>query len=152
VAKRKPEHLKLVQGTSRKDRSNPDAPTPPDELPVAPDTLTSNGKAHFVRLVAIIDGMGVASSADVDAVAMAATRLDEIDLAGLEIEHAGMVVTSINARGDKMLRGHPAVRQRSEAMRHLQSLLAEFGLTPAARTKVSAKKPAPKTSAFTQRS
>lgn len=37
-----------------------------------------------------------------------------------------------------MVKGHPAVGQKNEAMRHLQSLLAEFGLTPAAIGKIGA--------------
>jgi P27 family predicted phage terminase small subunit len=37
-----------------------------------------------------------------------------------------------------MARARPEVGMRSEAMRHAQSLLSEFGLTPSARSKVSA--------------
>ena len=39
------------------------------------------------------------------------------------------------------LEAGPEVGMRSEAMRHAQSLLSEFGLTPSARSKVSAGKP-----------
>ena len=149
--KRKPDAQKVVQGTFQKCRSNPDAPTAPDDLPVAPDSMPLTECEHFNRLVAILEGMGLASAADVDALGMAAKRLAEIDACDCEIAENGAVVDTTNTRGERMLRGNPAVRMRSEAMRHLQSLLAEFGLTPAARSKVSAKKAAPKTSAFTKR-
>jgi P27 family predicted phage terminase small subunit len=42
----------------------------------------------------------------------------------------------------KMIRARPEVAMRNEAMRHAQSLLSEFGLSPSARSKVSAGKPA----------
>ena len=48
----------------------------------------------------------------------------------------GIVITPVKV----MVKGHPAVGQRNEAMRHLQSLLAEFGLTPASISKVSVTK------------
>ena len=149
--KRKPDSQKVVQGTFQKCRSNPDTPTPADDLPLAPTSLTDAERTHFVTLCKRIADMGVASSTDTEALTMAAKRLAEIDACDLQIATNGAVVDTTNTRGERMLRGNPAVRMRSEAMRHLQSLLAEFGLTPAARSKVSAKKKAPKTSAFTKR-
>jgi len=40
--------------------------------------------------------------------------------------------------GGTMIRAHPAVAMRSDAARRFQSLMSEFGLTPASRSKVSA--------------
>jgi P27 family predicted phage terminase small subunit len=42
----------------------------------------------------------------------------------------------------RMIRARPEVAMRNEAMRHAQALLSEFGLSPSARSKVSAGKPA----------
>jgi P27 family predicted phage terminase small subunit len=41
-------------------------------------------------------------------------------------------------KAQKTIKANPAVAQRSEAMRHAQSLLAEFGLSAASRPKISA--------------
>jgi len=54
---------------------------------------------------------------------------DEITAAGGE--------TYVTEAG--LIKAHPAVAMRNDAARRLQSLLAEFGMTPSSRSKVSAK-------------
>lgn len=141
--KRKPDHLKVVSGTARPDRMNPAAPRAATALPAPPASLSDAAAAHFRRVVSILDGMGIASASDIDALTTLALRLEEIDVCTVVIEDSGRFFTSAVEYDDErrivsqQIKGHPAVAQRSEAMRHAQSLLAEFGLTPAARSKVS---------------
>lgn len=78
-----------------------------------------------------------------------AMRLAEIEECDSEIKEHGRVTIKIElidvpgpdgritTKAQKVLKANPAVAQRSEAMRHTQSLLAEFGLSPANRGKVS---------------
>lgn len=61
---------------------------------------------------------------------MAATRMAEIQACTKEIKDRGRVIESDVRGGGKSTRANPAVAMRNEAMRHLQSLLAEFGLSP----------------------
>ncbi|WP_185982830.1 phage terminase small subunit P27 family [Aureimonas mangrovi] len=144
--KRKPDHLKIVAGTAQPCRMNPDAPKAAADLPSAPEWLSDRGAELFLQLVAVIDEMGIASSADAAMLAMAASRLEEVEICTAVIEDGGRFFTSQIERDDEdrivsqQIKGHPAVAQRSEAMRHAQSLLAEFGLSPAARSKVSVTK------------
>jgi P27 family predicted phage terminase small subunit len=91
---------------------------------------------HFAVLRERIAGLGIASKTDTEALALAASRMAEIEECDEIIREHGRVILEEN----KMPRATPAVAQRNEAMRHLQSLLAEFGLTPAARSKVTAPK------------
>lgn len=95
-----------------------------------------------MRLAGILNGMGIASPDDVDALAMLASRLEEIEICTAVIEDAGRVYETVNTAGSAMIRARPEVGMRNEAMRHAQSLLNDFGLSPAARSKVQAGKPA----------
>lgn len=141
--KRTPDHLKVVAGTARPDRMNPDAPAGNPGLSEPPAWLSEAAAAHFRRVDAILQGMGIASPDNADALALLASRLEEIEVCTAVIEDGGRVYEQTDEDGNvKMVRARPEVAMRNEAMRHAQSLLAEFGLSPAARAKVSAGKPA----------
>lgn len=145
--KRTPDHLKVVAGTDRPDRMNPDAPKPAASIPEAPDWLSARGAEIFDQLVAIIGAMGIGSSSDAAMLALASSRLEEVEICTAMIEDGGRTFVSNVTYDDQgrvasqQIKGHPAVAQRSEAMRHAQSLLSEFGLSPAARSKVSVNTP-----------
>lgn len=144
--KRTPDHLKVVAGTDRPDRMNADAPLPDETMPEAPEWLSHRGAEIFDQLVGIIAPMGVGSASDTAMLALVASRLEEVEICTALIEDGGRTFVSSTQFDDEgrvvsqQIKGHPAVAQRSEAMRHAQSLLAEFGLSPAARSKVSAGK------------
>ena len=141
--KRIPDHLKIVAGTAQPCRMNPDAPLAASDLPVPPEWLSAWAAEIFAGLVSIIGDMGIASASDTAALALAASRLEEVEICTAVIEDGGRTFVSsaeYDSEGrvtSQQIKGHPAVAQRSEAMRHAQSLLGEFGLTPAARSKVS---------------
>lgn len=137
---RKPSHLKVVSGTARKDRTNGAEPEAPKGAPDAPLWLSSRAAEIFHGLCATIDGMGYLSTADQSVIAMAASRLEEVEIATARVEDEGRTYDTTSATGDRMIRPNPMVAQRSEAMRHAHALLSELGLTPAARSKVSAGK------------
>ena len=89
-----------------------------------------------MQLSATLDGMGVASPDDQAALAMLASRLEEIETCTAVIEDNGRTYSTTATSGDRPMRARPEVAMRNESMRHAQSLLAEFGLTPATRSKV----------------
>ncbi len=136
--KKKPTHLKAVQGTTRKDRDNPNEPVPSTGVAVAPGNLSERGAELFASTSAILDGMGIATPDDVSALSLLAFRLDQIEQLQVLVEDGGYTYKTDAG----LIKANPAVGQLSDAMRHAQSLLAEFGLTPAARSKVSAGKKA----------
>lgn len=144
--KRTPDHLKLIAGTAQPSRMNPSAPVPSTEMPEAPEWLSQRGSEIFEQLVGIIGPMGIGSATDTAMLSMAASRLEEVEICTAIIEDGGRTFISSAEYDDdgrvvsQQIKGHPAVAQRSEAMRHAQSLLAEFGLSPASRSKVSAGK------------
>ena len=142
MAKKKPDHLKVIAGTARPDRMNPDAPAANLGTAEPPEWLSERAAEIFAQLSATIDGMGIASPDDQAALAMLASRIEEIEVCTAVIEDAGRTYCTTATSGDRLVRARPEVSMRSEALRHAQSLLAEFGLTPAARSKVSAGRPA----------
>lgn len=144
--KRIPDHLKIIAGTAQPCRMNPDAPVPSAELPTAPSWLSGRAAEIFTGLVGILEQMGIASANDTAGLALLASRLEEVEICTAMIEDGGRTFVSRVVYDDEgriteqQIKANPVVAQRSEAMRHAQSLIAEFGLTPAARSKVSATK------------
>lgn len=141
--KRKPDHLKVVSGTAEKRRMNDEAPAANPGTAVAPGWLSERAVEIFDQISATLDGMGIASPDDMHALALLASRLEEVERMNEAIGSLGETYEQLDEYGNvKMVRARPEVGIKNEAMRHAQSLLAEFGLTPAARSKVSAGKPA----------
>jgi P27 family predicted phage terminase small subunit len=141
--KQKPHNLKVLQGTDRPDRTNPDAPVAPGDLPRPPSYLSRRACEWFGTIRARIETMGYASSAHTEMLALVAMRIDEIEELNEDIKKNGhtyescrVVGTGDDAVEQVMIKANPAVSQRNEAMRHLQSLLAEFGLSPATMSKI----------------
>lgn len=140
--KPKPDRLKVVEGTARPDRMNPDAPAVNIGVAEAPEWLSQRAAELFAQLSATLLGMGIASPDDQIALALLASRIEEVELMTAAIEDGGRTYDQTDEDGNiRMRRAAPEVGLRNEAMRHAQSLLAEFGLTPAARSKVSARSP-----------
>lgn len=139
--KRIPDHLKVLAGTDQPCRMNPNPPSAAKGAAAAPEWLSVRAAEIFDRLSATLLGMGIASPDDVDNLSMLASRLEEVEIMTAIIEDAGRTYEQLGEDGSvKMIRARPEVAMRSEAMRHAQSLLSEFGLSPSARAKVSAGK------------
>ena len=134
---RKPSHLKAVQGTTRKDRDNPSEPIASTAMPIAPDYLSTRSAEKFLQLCGILDGMGIASIDDTDALAMLSSLLIEIEEDIVMLESIGSAFY-MPSEESGIIRAHPAVARIAAGRMRAQALLGEFGLTPAARSRVSA--------------
>jgi len=137
-----PTHLKEIKGTARVDRINPAAPAPAKEGIIAPGMLPEEALPHFEILTARLKALGLNSASFTEAVTMAAMRMAEIEYCSQVIkDQGGPSYETKTVKDGRMVRAFPEVAMRSEAMRHLHSLLSEMGLTPAAIGKVGAKEP-----------
>lgn len=134
---KKPTHLKAIQGTQRKDRDNPAEPVVSGGRPTAPEHLSPMEAEKFDELAGYLEGMRVLSVEDRDALAALSVVLVEIqeDQILLNSEGAYYVPNLDNP----IVRAHPAVQRLASNRQRAQALLGEFGLTPASRSKVSAK-------------
>lgn len=134
-------HLKAIQGTNRPSRENKEAPEPPREVPEMPQGLTTRAKKYWGDLVGLLDEMGVITLADQSVLELLCETYSEWKHLNSTIKTTYKGKTSyltVSKDGAEMYRAYPEVAQRSDAARRFQSLLSEFGLTPAARGKVKA--------------
>lgn len=134
-------HLKAVQGTNRPSRENKDAPKAPARAPEMPQGLTERAKKYWGDLVVLLDEMGVITLADQSVLELLCETYSEWKHLNHTIKTTYKGKTSYltaTKDGAEMYRAYPEVAQRSDASRRFQSLLSEFGLTPAARSKVKA--------------
>lgn len=154
---RKPTHLKVVSGTARPDRANPNEPTPPRERPSPPSHLSDRGKAAWAEAAVIVDGMGVLTAADPVALEALAEALADLRAARASLARPlvltietddGPIEREMAAAGERyywtMGKGGPMRRQRPElvdiadADRRLAAWIGRFGMSPADRSRVSA--------------
>ena len=135
---RKPTVLHLVQGTARVGRHNPTAePTPMRGIPDAPEYLTRMAAEAWRRLTPVLDTMGVLTIADAFALERLCECYSEIRQHAESVELEGPTYQTKTVTGEHMTKANPAVAMRADADRRFAMYLGQFGLTPAARTKVS---------------
>ncbi len=138
---RKPTDLKLVAGTARKDRSNPNEPLPEKVAPTCPAHLSDEAKVQWGRLCVELELMGVLTRADGIALeALVRKHCEVVTLAALVDKHGHLYETKAT-NGEFALKGNPAVAMLHSAETELRQMRSEFGLSPASRTKVHTVQP-----------
>ncbi|WP_223563937.1 phage terminase small subunit P27 family [Pantoea agglomerans] len=133
----KPTPLKLVTGNPGKRAINKKEPKPAREIPSPPSHLTDEGKTAWGRLSVLLDGMGVLTVADAFALERLCDIYAEILVLREDIEAEGRTYKTETQQGDKLTKANPSVAMLADADRRFKSYLVEFGLTPAARSKVN---------------
>ena len=123
---KKPDHLKVVQGTMRKDRSNPNAPELEIKTPEPSSTLPKEAKEEYVKLSMILNDMRVLTKADqgeLESLALARAQIKYLSsklFNKLDINEFRKVQIALN-----------------DAIRTSAALSVRFGLSPADRGRVS---------------
>lgn len=133
----KPSELKKLQGTYRPDRA-PNEPTPARGRPSCPAELTGAARKEWGRIAKQLDELGLLTQVDRTALAAYCVAYSHW-LAANEMlqkpvkEGGGMVVYSAN--------GYPSVSPHwtasQQASKQMLMYLREFGMTPAARSRLS---------------
>jgi P27 family predicted phage terminase small subunit len=143
----KPTALKLVDGTARPDRMNPDEPIPPSGEVKCPVWLHGRARRVWRELEPVLKAMGVLTVADVAMfAALCETQAEFIDARedvrkrGIEIERKRY---DKQGREFYLVEDNPSVRIASDAGKRLKALMVEFGMSPSSRTRVTAQ-PKPK--------
>lgn len=142
----KPTHLKVVSGNPGKRAINKKEPKPRKVVPSCPEHLSKASAVAWGKLCVLLDRMGVLTEAD----ALALERLCDCYAEILEcrelIARDGRTYSSIRGIGDEdspieqvLMKANPAVAMLADADRRFKGYLVEFGLTPAARSKVQVK-------------
>lgn len=141
----KPTVVKLQNGNPGKRALPKNEPCPSTDLPkTAPKAWAARARTEYGRIKKALDDLGAVTGPDIEGVRFyceaaadhtaACAALDEADAAGRRF----YAVTTKS--GDTMWRAHPALAAKAEAEKRCKSWLVEYGLTPSARTRVSAVK------------
>ena len=135
----KPTALRLIEGNPGKRAINKREPKPGREIPSCPAHLTDAGKVAWGRLCALLDRMGVLTEADAFTLERLCDCYAEILACREEVEARGRIYESVKGEGEVLMKANPAVAMLADADRRFKGYLVEFGLTPAARSKVQVK-------------
>lgn len=127
-----PTSLKLVKG-ERPDRINHDEPQPEDGLPQCPvtDKLVNEVWDYTIEQ---LRKMRVITMADRDPLLAYVQAVVMHHRCSKLLDSQGYLWTS--SEDENYIRPHPAVRMQKEAALLIKQFGAEFGLTPASRTRI----------------
>lgn len=101
--------------------------------------MSDRGREAWGYVSGLLDRMGILSEVDAVALELLCESYADYLAARAELKAFGSeTYATETASGDKMYRSHPAVAQRNDADRRIRGWLAEFGMTPSARTRVKA--------------
>lgn len=131
-----PTALRVVGGNAGKRPLNASEPKPRREVPSPPAHLSDAARVAWGRLTVLLDRMGVLTEADAYALERLAELYAEMVALGEVIAAEGRVYETVTETGSSIYRPRPEVAMLSDADRRFRAYLIEFGLTPAARSKV----------------
>jgi P27 family predicted phage terminase small subunit len=139
--KTKPTKLKLLTGTARKHRLNPDEPQPGVARPDPPEHLGAVACREWERVIGQMVELGIMTELDRAALGAycqaygrwAAAESALARMAGRDALSDGLIVKTKSGN----LIQNPLVGTANKAMADMVRYAAEFGLTPSARTRVA---------------
>ena len=132
-----PTQLKIVRGTDEKRHINQDEPKPEMSDLAPPPELSPAALKEWGRVRSLLVDAGIVSVLDTTAlIAYCETYATWAD-AMAKLRRTGMILK--NEKG--VLYRNPLIRVANDAQDRMVKLLAEFGMTPSSRTRVSAIKP-----------
>lgn len=141
----KPAALKALSGTVRADRVAPNQPLPSIGRPKRPSYLKGVGRRAWDFFADELIALKVLTPKDGAALELLCDAYVEWVQARDAVRENGLTFESATQFGFT-LRPRPEVRIASDAWRRMHRMLVEFGLTPAARTRVSMAAPKDKPS------
>lgn len=135
---RKPAAVKKTQGNAGHRRLKAKEPPAPSGAPAIPSYLNAQGRDEWNRLVPLLLEMKVLTKADGAALGALCSAYEQLVKATAAIEKYGLICATLDQEtGVAVLKVNPGVRIKSDALRHIRSSLASFGLDPASRSRLS---------------
>lgn len=136
-AKPKPTRLKIIQGNPGKRPLNKAEPkiAPPKNIK-APDHLSPEAKKEYRRTGRMLQNVGVLTQADMKALELyAETYSNWLEAVG-KVQLSGLVVKSQSGTPKQ----NPYLTIANQSSKIMQSLLADFGMTPSSRSRITVSK------------
>jgi P27 family predicted phage terminase small subunit len=129
-----PTHLKLVKGTSRPHRANPEEPRPTVTVPDPPDHLEKRARARFTEMAEILARHGLMTELDTSALARYSVVWCRWVDTEAEVKRRGPVVKT---EGGNIIQ-NPFLSIANKCLLQMAQIESEFGLTPSSRSRIRA--------------
>jgi P27 family predicted phage terminase small subunit len=140
-----PTKIKQLTGNRGKRALNKKEPEPSALISKEPpDHLNEVAKEEWRRIIVILDDIGVMTQLDVSALEMYCQNYSILREASEDVKENGLLVTGDN----QIAYQNPNLKIMTEYSKLCRSFLQEFGMTPAARTRVHTTKEKAKKSKF----
>ena len=136
--KPKPTAQKKLDGNPGKRALNANEPQPERKAPPCPDHLGEAAKAEWARLAPALEGVGLMSAIDGDALALYCAAYERWVEAEKQLRQTGVIVKSPS--GYPIQNPYLAISKAAAAQ--MQKLLVEFGMTPSSRSRITTEAPA----------
>lgn len=137
--KPKPTHLKLVTGNPGKRAINAAEPKVSRSRPSPPSHMSDKARETWGYVTGLLDRMGILTEVDALALEMLCEAYADFLAASATLRELGSdYYETTNQSGSTMYRAHPALAKKQDADRRIRGWLAEFGMTPSARSRVKA--------------
>lgn len=137
--KPKPTENKRLAGNPGKRRLNDAEPEPALVIPAAPEHLDAVARAEWERVTRELHALGIVAELYRGPLAAYCTVYSRWVSAEQQIESSGGPVLKSTDGG---LYQNPHLSVANRAIQQMQSLAAEFGMTPSSKSRVKAVKPA----------
>lgn len=132
-----PTHLRLVSGKIGKRPLNLQEPKAPQGRPSCPAHASDKARETWGYVCGILEDMGVLSVIDAVAIEMLCEAYADFVAASKALRDFGSdFYETATESGSIMYRAHPALAKKQDADRRIRGWLAEFGLTPSARSRI----------------
>ncbi len=133
----KPTAVRLYEGNLGKRPLNSLEPRPRVVEPVCPSHLDAEGRRVWRRLVPVLQRMRVLTEADGIALGNLCDSYSTMVQAQKKLRESGMLLKTPST----YVQQNPLISIVSSSMETVNKLAREFGLTPAARTRINAEPP-----------
>lgn len=131
----KPTQLKLLHGENRPSHLNLAEPKPRDALPVCPDDVSDGVRAVWDDTMRELIAMDLAHAADRDSLICYCEAVVTHRRASATLAKSPLLITG--QKGN--LVRNPMLQIQRDAATTIRNFAAEFGLTPASRTRIEVK-------------
>ena len=139
--KKLPTAMKIMQGTLEKSRviENEMQVDLLSELPEAPDLLSEIGIAEWYKITTQLFNLKMLHDVDQSLILAYCNEMSLYIESELELRQNGRIDNFKNSNGDLIRsQAKPLVKVKNDALANALKLAVQFGLTPVARTNISA--------------
>lgn len=130
---KKPTALKVLQGTARKSRINPNEPTPPVAIPSCPGHLNAEAKKEWRRITKVLADQRIVTHLDRAVLAAYCQAYGTWVDAEKQLKQHGMTTTTPNG----LVVQSAWLQIRNKALEQMHKYAVENGFTPVSRSRVS---------------